>query len=101
LDPDGNKTKFVVSDEHSNITACPLPEWLPGEIVHAMVVEFSRRLRVELKKLQNVMHSKALGHNRTKMSDTGRMSVDSTVSEEFADSDAEEEALAFSRKLER
>jgi hypothetical protein len=66
-----------------------------------MVVEFSRRLRVELKKLQNATHSKALGHGRRKASDTGRMSVDRTVSEEIADSDAEEEVEAFSGKFDR
>ena len=58
---EGHKTKFVVSDEHSNITACTLPEWLPGGIVYSMVVEFSRRLRVEL---QNAMDSKSSGHDR-------------------------------------
>jgi hypothetical protein len=66
-----------------------------------MVVEFSRRLRVELNKLRNAMGSKDLGHNRTNTSDTGRMYVDSTVSEESADSDVEEEVEAFSGKYER
>ena len=25
------QAKFIVSDEHTNIRACALPEWLPGD----------------------------------------------------------------------
>ena len=46
------KTNFLISDAHSNITSCALPEWLPGDF-HSMVVEFGRRLRKELRELQN------------------------------------------------
>lgn len=65
-------TKFVISDEHSNITKCALPEWLPEDIVFMMVVEFSRRLREELSRLQT---SKLRGRSDT--SDTARMSFES------------------------
>lgn len=47
------KTNFLISDAHSNISSCTLPEWLPGDIVHLMVVEFGCRLREELRELQN------------------------------------------------
>ena len=46
------KTNFIILDEHSNIRPCSLPERLPGNIIHLMVVEFSHRLRKELTKLQ-------------------------------------------------
>jgi hypothetical protein len=73
------KTTFVVSDQHANITACALPEWLPGDIIHSMVVEFSRRLRAELNILQ-----RSSGRSRARTSDTGRMSIDSVRSQESA-----------------
>jgi hypothetical protein len=66
-------TRFVISDEHSNITACALPEWLPGEIVYSMVVEFRNRLREELKRLQKTVSLRG----RAGTSDTVRMSMDS------------------------
>jgi len=69
------KTKFVISDEHSNITSCALPEWLPANIVHLMVLEFSRRLRRELTKLQA---STSELRGRAGTSDTARASIDST-----------------------
>jgi len=66
---------FVTSDENPNITSCALSEGLPGEIVHLMVLEFSRRLRVELGKLQDsIVHASASIRGRTDSSDTGRMS---------------------------
>ena len=74
-----HKAKFIVSDEHTNIRACALPEWLPGEIVYMMVMEFSCRLREELTSLQSI--SQQQGQAGT--SDTGRMSMDSDGSQEF------------------
>jgi hypothetical protein len=71
-------TKFVISDEHTNITSCALPEWIPGDIVSKMVVEFSRRLRRELTKLQS-RTSEPRGRAGT--SDTARASLDSIRAE--------------------
>ena len=101
-----HKTKFVVSDEHTNITACTLPEWLPGQIVYLMVVEFSRRLRVELKILVDSLESNAsgrscVGHVRTKSSDTGRFSLASALSEDMADAGAVDQVEAFSGEFEQ
>jgi len=70
------ETNFVISDEHSNITSCALPEWLPETIVSLMVVEFGRRLRVELHNLRSSnLHGRRLG-----TSDTTRCSMDSVRS---------------------
>ena len=73
------KAKFIVSDEHTNIRPCALPEWLPGEIVYMMVMEFSCRLREELTSLQSISQQRG----RAGTSDTGRMSMDSVGSQEF------------------
>ena len=43
--------KFVIMGEHSTITPCTLPEWLPMDIIKAMVDEFVGRLRKELLEL--------------------------------------------------
>ena len=83
-------TKFDVSDEHSNISACALAEWLPGKIVYLMVVEFSRRLREELIKLQESTNLRA----RAGTSDTGRMFMDSVRSLEQEGSRPAEEDFA-------
>jgi hypothetical protein len=92
---EGRKGKaFVVSDEHSHITSCTLPKWLPGDIIYSMVVEFSRRLRVELTRLQRTSYVQARGHGPTRSSDTGRMSVNSNVTQES--DDEEEQTEAFS-----
>ena len=85
------KTKFIVSDEHTNITACALPEWLPGEIVYMMVVEFSHRLREELTNLQSI--SQQRGQAGT--SDTGRMSMDSIRSQKCVLRLDEEDVVAL------
>jgi hypothetical protein len=66
-------TKFVVSDEHSNVSACALPEWLPGKVVRLMVQEFSGRLREELDKLADSNNQRA----RVRTSDTGQLSMGS------------------------
>ena len=96
----GDKAKFVVSDQHTNITPCALPEWLPGEIVYALVVEFSRKLREDLIMLQNnARNSIATGHRRTSSTDTGRLTMGSTMSDsDDAESDPEkmERAKLFS-----
>ena len=73
------KAKFIVSDEHTNIRPYALPEWLPGEIVYMMVMEFSRRLREELTSLQSISQQQG----RVGTSDTGRMSMDSVGSQKF------------------
>jgi hypothetical protein len=73
--PDGKK--FYTTGRHSTITGCTLPEWLPADIVNAMVVEFGRRLRRELVKLQQ--RTKVL-RRRTSSSDTRRISVDTVKS---------------------
>ena len=43
---------FFATEEHSTITPCTLPEWLPANIIKTMVVEFGAKLRRELVKLQ-------------------------------------------------
>ena len=73
------KAKFIVSDEHTNIRACALPEWLPEEIVYMMVMEFGHRLREELTSLQSISQQRG----REGTSDTGRMSTDSNGSQEI------------------
>ena len=89
------KTKFIVSDEHTNITACALPEWLSGEIVYMMVVEFSHRLREELTSLQSISQQRG----RAGTSDTGRMSMDSIRSQESEGSEDEDDvALAMNTR---
>ena len=89
------KTKFIVSDEHTNITACTLPEWLPGEIVCMMVVEFSCRLREELISLQSISQQRG----QVGTSDTGRMSMDSIRSQESEGSEDEDDvALAMNTR---
>ena len=86
-----HKTKFIVSDEHTNITACALPEWLPGEIVYMMVVEFSHRLREELTSLQSISQQQG----RVVTSDTGRMSTDSIRSQKRVLRPFEEDVVAL------
>ena len=73
------KAKFIVSDEHTNIRVCALPEWLPEEIVYMMAIEFSHGLREELTSLQSISQQRG----RVGTSDTGRMSTDSVGSQEF------------------
>ena len=43
---------FLITGEHSRVTACTLPEWLLEDIIKQMVNEFAGRLRKELVKLQ-------------------------------------------------
>lgn len=101
-DDDDAAFKFVVSDEHSNITACPLPEWLSEKKVYTMVVEFSRRLRVELKKLQDASTSRAGGHYRTKTTDTARLSINSDLSQDYPESDEDDKQIeAFTKPIQK
>lgn len=66
--------KFVTTGEHSTVTPCTLPEWLPANIIKAMVVEFGSRLRKELVEL----HQRTdILRSRTCSTDTQRMSLDS------------------------
>jgi len=44
-------SSFLITGEHSRITACTLPEWLSEDIIKQMVDEFVGRLRKELVKL--------------------------------------------------
>ena len=69
--------KFHITGEHSRITACTLPEWLPAKIVMEMIVEFGGRLRKELVKLQQTIE---LMRQRASSTDTRRMSLDSMSS---------------------
>jgi hypothetical protein len=86
------KTKFVVSDVHSNITPCALPEWFPGNIVRSMVVEFGRRLKEELCMLQE-----STGQRRqADTTDTVRMSMDSIRSTESQGREDDFSVNAFS-----
>ena len=43
-----DKKKFLITGEHSRITPCTLPEWLPVDVIKAMIDEFVGRLRKEL-----------------------------------------------------
>jgi predicted metal-dependent hydrolase len=72
------KTNFIISDEHTNITPCALPEWLSEEIVLQMVMEFSRRLREELNKLKRHINQQ---RTRASTTDTARVSLDSVMSQ--------------------
>jgi len=90
-----DKKKFLTTGGHSTVTPCTLPEWLPDHIIKEMVVEFGRRLRVELVKLQQ--RTEVL-RGRTSSTDTRRISVDSVGSKnESIDNDGFEEA--FTRAL--
>ena len=40
--------KFTVTGEHSRISACTLPEWLPEDAIKETVDEFAKRLRKQL-----------------------------------------------------
>jgi len=86
------KTKFVILDKHSNITPCALPEWLPGDIIYFMVLEFGHRLRNELTKLQE---STSELQDQAGTSDTGRFSFYSIRSMEHGGIVEEEAAEAF------
>jgi hypothetical protein len=68
--------KFVISDEHTNITPCALPEWLPGKIVRLMVLEFSHRLREELTELRQKSIRQLPVRSRAGTSGTGRILLD-------------------------
>ena len=83
--------KFIVSDEHTNIRPCALPEWLPEEIVYMMVMEFSHRLREELTSLQSISQQRGWAGT----SDTGRMSTDSDGSQEIRRFEENVVAFAF------
>ena len=85
------KMQFIVSDEHTNIRACALPEWLPEEIVYMMVMEFGRRLRDELTSLQSISQQRG----RAGTSDTGRMSTDSDGSQKIRRFEENLVAFAF------
>jgi len=67
---------FFATEEHSTITPCTLPDWLPRDIIEKMVVEFGSRLRMELVKLQN--NTEVL-RCRTSSTDTRRISLDSVA----------------------
>jgi hypothetical protein len=68
---------FVTTGEHSTITPCTLPEWLPVAIIEKMVVEFGSKLRKELVKLHR--NSEVLLRHRAGSTDTQRISLDSIM----------------------
>jgi hypothetical protein len=78
--------RFRTTGSHSTITPCTLPEWLPVDIIEAMVVEFGGRLRAELVKLQN-LGDVLRHHKRTSSNDTRRISIDSMTSGESINPD--------------
>lgn len=61
---------------HSTITACTLPEFLPDELIDQMVVEFGLRLR---KELVNLRKTTPVQRARTRTNDTRRISMESLV----------------------
>lgn len=73
-----NGKRFVTTGEHSTITPCSLPEWLPAHIIKEMVVEFGSRLRRELVEL--LQRTEVL-RRRTCSTDTRRISLDSIGSD--------------------
>lgn len=75
---------FVTTGEHSKITSCTLPEWLPVDIIEQMAVEFGRRLRKELVKLQQ---STEVLRRRVDSTDTRRISLDSIRTSEEGPND--------------
>ena len=87
---------FLTTAGHSTITACTLPEWLPADIIKAMTVEFGRRLRGDLVRLQQ--RTEVL-RRRTSSIDTRRISVDSSILSEVDDYDQVEEAFIGSKSL--
>jgi hypothetical protein len=68
--------EFVISDEHTNITPCALPVWLPEKIVRLMVLEFSGRLREELTELRQKSMSQLPVQGRAGSSGIGRILLD-------------------------
>jgi hypothetical protein len=77
---------YVTTGEHSKITACTLPEWLPADIIEQMAVEFGRRLRKELVKLQQ---TNEILRRRIDSTDTRRISLDSIWTSEEGPNDQE------------
>ena len=66
---------FNITGEHSRISPCTLPEWLPGDIIKAMVDEFGTRLKVELVKFRRRKGRQI--RERSGSSETRRLSVES------------------------
>jgi hypothetical protein len=83
---------FVVTEEHSKITPCTLPEWLPVNIIEEMVMEFGVRLRRELVKLHK---GTEVLRRQTSSTDTRRLSLDSMEMAETEVFDAEDVKNAF------
>ena len=72
---------FVITGEHSTITPCTLPEWLPEPIINQMVKAFALRLRKELVELQK---RPEVLRGRAHLNDTRRISLDSLGAPEDA-----------------
>lgn len=89
-------TKFVITDQHSNITSCAISEFLPDDIIYLMVLEFSRRLRLELEKLQETTD---VLRGRAGTSDSTRLSLDSNGPPEREGAVAEHAAEAFGHSI--
>lgn len=65
--------KFVTRGSHSMIYGCSLLVWLPGDIVHAMNMEFGGQLRWQL--VQFLSDSKLM-KNHTQSSSSYRLSME-------------------------
>ena len=72
-----DKKKFITTGEHSRITPCTLPEWLPIEVIKNTIDEFVVRLRKELVELYECEVLKSRG--RSGSTDTRNLSLDSLV----------------------
>ena len=71
-----DRKRFITTGGHSTITPCTLPESLPADIIKAIVVEFGKRLRGDLVKIQQ--HAEVL-RQRTSSIDTRRISLESMM----------------------
>ena len=86
---------FFATEEHSTITPCTLPEWLPANIIETMVVEFGAKLRRELVKLQK---GTGILQRRTSSTDTRRISIDS-MKTEISVEDSDSIRVAFQKRI--
>jgi hypothetical protein len=69
--------KFTVTGEHSRISACTLPEWLPEDAIKETVDEFAKRLRKQLVDLYECEVLRV--RDRSGSTDTRRFSMESLV----------------------
>ena len=86
--------KFIVTEEHSTISPCTLPEWLPRDIIEKMVTEFGTNLRRELVKLEK---STKVLRCRFSSTDTRRMSLETIAGADMDDLDDKSVHRAFGK----